>query len=58
MGKVETEASARDDLAAVYRMCDKLGLNEGAIWACKDGLIGKMEIGDRKMISVVILFDK
>lgn len=29
MGKVETEASARDDLAAVYRMCHKLGLNEG-----------------------------
>ena len=33
MGKVETEASARDDLAAVYRMCHKLGLNEGAITA-------------------------
>lgn len=29
MGKEETEASARDDLAAVYRMCHKLGFNEG-----------------------------
>lgn len=25
-----TEAAVRDDLAAVYRLCDKMGLNEGA----------------------------